>query len=176
VSFVPETDDATPVVAYRPTVKHVAEEIPARVLDAGGNRPGTFTSATTPTGDQVERIIDKSLGEVAMTLGYVVPASCLLGAQRLVALHAAASIEMGYWPEQSGSGTATLLARLDARYDKLLPMVERCIAMSGAGGPDTDIATADEGTKPQWGFPVGAEVAEGAERSLLSYPDPRKLW
>lgn len=173
---MPSTDDTTPVVEWRPTVKRVAKEIPARVRGRGGDRPDSFSTDTSPTADQVEGIIDDSLGEVAMAIGgYAVPTSCLDGARRLVALHAAATIESGTYPEQNGAMTG-LAARLDRMYDRLLPLVVRCIATAGAGGPDTDPQTADEGNNPVWSFPAGREVAEGAERSLLGFPDPRRMW
>lgn len=173
---MPSTDDTTPVVAWRPTIARVAKEIPARVRGRGGDRPDSFTTDTVPSADQVERIIDDSLGEVAMAIGgYTLPESCQDGARRLVALHAAASIEGGYYPEQNGA-TVGLATRLDRLYDRLLVLVVKCIATAGAGGPDVDPQTADEGNAPVWRFPSGPEVAEGAERSLIGFPDKRKLW
>lgn len=169
-----DTEDTVPVIAFRPTVRHVAEEIPARALDSGGNRPGTFTEATIPTAEQVTSIIDKSLGEVVLTIGYKLPDSCVDGARRLVALHAAASIETGYWPEQNAAQTG-LAARLDKLYDRLMPAVMQCIATNGAGGPDNDPETPDS-AQPVWSTPSPGERAELAEISLIGYPDPRRLW
>lgn len=167
-----ETSDTTPVVEYRCTLKDVADQIPARTRDVGGNLVGTFTSATQPTDEQVNRVIDGSLGEVAMTIGYKVPESCAVGARRLVALHAAREISGGRFPEQANA-TLSEWDRLDRLYVRLLPLVRQCVADGGAGGPDTDIATADE-TGPMWSFPQGSEVAEGAERGITPFPDPRQ--
>lgn len=173
---MPSTDDTVPVVEWRPTIARVAREIPARVRGRGGDRPDSWTTDTTPSADQVEKVIDDSVGEVALAIGgYELPDSCLDGARRLCALHAAAIIEGGYFPEQNGDRTG-LATRLDRLYDRLLPLVVNCIATAGAGGPDTDPQTSDEGNAPTWSFPSGVEVAEGAERSLIGFPDPRKLW
>lgn len=111
-------------VNYRPTVRDVADNIRARTIDEFDNEVGTFTSETTPTGAQVEKLIDDAVDEVSSILGAEVPAAPApnpdlyrLAAQNLTATLAAAKVEITHFGKE--------VARENSPYDKLMDEFNR---------------------------------------------------
>lgn len=83
-----------------PVVDDVAALLRARTKDADGAELGTFTDATRPTADEVERLIARAYGDVSTQTGAVLGERLALEAAAMVALRAAMFVELSYFPEQ----------------------------------------------------------------------------
>lgn len=98
-------------VPYVPALVEVADYIPARtVVDGVGSQDpvGTFTSQTTPTDEQVQRIARAAAAYVAARVGTVDPA--LLDMARAVgAIRAAGMVELAYPIRNDDIDTASRL-------------------------------------------------------------------
>lgn len=84
---------------YRPTVADVAVFIRSRTKGKLTEEQNTFTADTIPTATQVEKFIDVSERHIARAVGEV-PITLLPDAKDVVAVCAAAQIELSYFPEQ----------------------------------------------------------------------------
>lgn len=100
--IVPTTD-----ADYLPAVADVAALLHARLREAGGNVPTSFTATTSPTATQVETFIAQEASMVLVDTGSL-DASVLIcsaadnvrqAVKTLIAKRAAGAIELSYWPD-----------------------------------------------------------------------------
>jgi len=114
---------------WRPTLADVSALLQARVAGQTGD-PATgtppsevFTAETHPTAQQVERLIDLYVGEVAGTFERMLCAEELVAAAGTVATYgAAALVELTFWPEEAnieGSIYRRLVEQRDASWERL---------------------------------------------------------
>lgn len=130
--------------SWAPTLEEVAGHIPTRTRDA--SQPGsdafrnTFTTSTTPTETQAQRITDAAVATVAGTVGVVTPALEPL-ARDAAGWRAAADIELAY-PQREAD--VTVYQQLDERAKDALTRL-LTVAEDDGGGPDASL--------PAWEFP-----------------------
>lgn len=152
---------------YTPTTKEVATLLRARTTDAGSNELGIFTDATTPTDTQVEDQVADIVSEVYPLFGQDIPDTIgeekdalRRSARRAVALGAAASIELSYFPEQVATGRSPY-KMYQEKFEQAKKDIAKAISDLGAGdepGTDEDSQLAlsdgfptDEGGMVGWG-------------------------
>lgn len=146
-------NQADTYINYRPSVKAVADKIRDRTIDEFDNELGTFTSETIPSAAQVEDIINSAVDEVTSVLGENIPDapapaspdSWRVSAQNIVALLAAAKVELTHYGKE--------VARQNSPYDALLKEFDRSLLWlsskmglvipgsdtGGGGGSSTDV-------------------------------------
>lgn len=107
------------------TVDDVAAIIRTRTKDSAGNELGTFDDTTRPTADQCQQAIDHQVVLVHTKVGYVGD-MCSDLARGVVAIGAAAEIELSYFPEQSRSDRS-IYTYLIQRYDAALDGLAACV-------------------------------------------------
>lgn len=146
-----------PVSEYTPSVKDVAEFIPARTKTRGGAEAGTFNPAasaenliTRPTAEQVTEKIGTALGRVSGVIGANVIATQWDSAKRVTALLAAMLVELGYWPEQINSGRSAY-PQLKDLYDGMWGDLLNALGIST--DPEGAVP-ADAGYASYGGFPT----------------------
>ena len=137
-----------PTSDYAPVVQDVGNILRARTKTRAGAEVGTFNADTRPTDTQVEGLINKAANDVAMVVGSDIPPLVFEDAKGVVALRAALLIELGYFPEQIGSGKSPY-AQLKQLYDDDLKNL--VAAVTRAGG---DPQEAGAPMKPTGGFPM----------------------
>lgn len=84
--------------SWAPTPASVAALLMARTVDEDGIERGTWTSATRPTLNQVQTLLEFAILEVEDSLRYAVTDARHDDAARLAALRAAVLIEGSYFP------------------------------------------------------------------------------
>jgi hypothetical protein len=133
---------------WAPALADVADYIPTRTLDTSTpgstTQLGTFTGATTPTDEQVQRLVDGAVASVQAVVGTFVATSAPL-ARTVAALRAAAAIERAYPDRDAQVNTAE---ELDARADAEL---RRLVASSKAakrGGVRSVVLVCDTSSYP----------------------------
>jgi hypothetical protein len=99
----PPTVDPTQVT---PSVADVAILERTRTVDDSGAEQTTFTSDTRPTDVECSELIDHALGEVLGLIPTNVDPIWYPAIQRLVALRAAALVEISFYREQAQAGPA----------------------------------------------------------------------
>jgi hypothetical protein len=109
----------------RCTVAEVAAHIRSRTKDRNGNEVGTFTEDTRPTDAQCDEAITSAVRLIHTKVGHVGDGCCEL-AREVVALGAAAAIELSYFPEQSRSDRS-VYQFLDTRYTTALEGLVACV-------------------------------------------------
>jgi hypothetical protein len=85
----------------RPSAEDIATILWARTRNSAG-AVGAFSTTTSPTLAQVEKMIDSSVADVAMRAG-LIPEGLEGVARHAAALWTAASIERSYFPEQANN-------------------------------------------------------------------------
>ncbi len=130
-----------PPPVWLPDTAAVAALIPTRTLQSDGSYGADFTPATRPTAVQVAALVSLIATEVAGEVG-VVPAAQDDQAAYVVALGAAALVEVSYFPEQVRSAQSAY-PDLDARYTEALDRLTYSVAEGGEG----------ESLTAQWSFP-----------------------
>lgn len=98
-------DVASLIVPARPSVGEVGTLLRARTVDANNNFLGTFTDATTPTGDQVKELIADAVRDVRRDTGLDPEAlneDAAASFRGLAKYRTAMLVELNY-PEQSSS-------------------------------------------------------------------------
>ena len=99
--------------AWTAVIEDIALLLATRTRTDSGEEAGTFDDTTTPTADQVQALIDLALTEVSGHLdGLDVPADLDPAVARLVALRAAALVELSYFRVQQGDGPAQQLTAM----------------------------------------------------------------
>lgn len=150
-----EEDSELFAVKWRPTTKDVAALIHARTIVPGGNRIGDFTTATEPTGEAVERLIDLAVRSVASQTGVEPCKAPLVADARTAAAYlAAALVEQSYWPEQTKSESSSFSSLMKIGNQTLKSTAERIQAQCGGeeGGDE------DGGVLAAGGFDDGFEL------------------
>lgn len=93
-----------------PSVQDVADLVRARTRDDVGQEVGTFTEATRPTGEAVERLIAQEAALVGLRTGNLDALACPdtasvhLGIATVIAKRVAAIIEASYRPDELAEG------------------------------------------------------------------------
>ena len=123
MNYVPPVTDEGPNLAC--TVADVAALIRSRTKDSNGNEAGTFTDLTRPTEPQCQEAIDHAVALIHTKVGGVGD-GCADLARSVVALGAAAEIELAYFPEQSRSDRS-IYQYLQQRYDAALDGLQQCV-------------------------------------------------
>lgn len=115
-----------------PTTADVAALLTARTVDSSGEEVGDFTSGTRPTATQVDALIAQSAALVSsITGGQDLPAGVSQEAiKSLVALRAAMSAELSYFPEQVGTDSSPfqfLQSMYRDEFERVTSAVDRTI-------------------------------------------------
>lgn len=117
---------------WAPNLAEVADYVPTRTVPTTGvgeqNPAGTFTTNTTPTDVQAQRIVDRAVAWVLARTG-IVAESLHAAAKDVVALRAAGLIELSYPVRDADVNTAEQL--LTQANEALTELVS---ANTGAGG------------------------------------------
>lgn len=153
----PALQNATELAGgVRPSVREVATHIRVRTKIRGGGEIGTFVGGahpTRPTAEQTEDAIDDAIDEVLGKVQYN-PAE-QAGTKfeerirRAVALYAAISIELQYWPEQVRSNQSAA-SMMQARYES---RVKALISEGETGEPQGEGGAGDSPADASWAFP-----------------------
>ena len=142
---------------WRPTVADVAAIVAQRTGDPDGDARSSFRSDTTPSATQVETLIAQVQSRVATRVGVMpddLAAELVPGdgpgstpAGHVVALGAAALVELQFWPDmaQGGESPATQLREwYMAALDELAASAEDIRS-------DGELGT--QPVRPAWAFP-----------------------
>lgn len=140
---------------YTPGLGDVGALIHSRTVDGNSNELGTFTAATTPTADQVARLINKATGHVTDRIGSSIPPSLWTSAAEVIAIRAAMLVELSYFANQI-SADRSPYGELKKLYDEGLAAL---VAAWKALGPDGEPGTADD--VGQGGLPATSAGAGG---------------
>jgi hypothetical protein len=133
----------------RPSVKQVANLVPARTRNANGKLLQTFKNdgSTTPSADQVEELIDQAMREAYPVFGDNMPDSpgpdpdaLRKSAQAVIAARAAALVERNYFAEEVNRNVSPY-PQLQDDWEQGLKRVGK--AMSEASVGDSIGATDD---------------------------------
>lgn len=166
---------------FMPGVGDVGAQLRSRTKDSSGNEVGTFTAATRPTRDQVERLIEQAAPRVLNKLGSRTPEPLWAQISNVIAIAAALRVELSFFPEQVAANRSPY-NELKALRDEELADLLVALEMFGAESGDEDPhAPAD---LPAFGFPSRQLRAAGAEETFPGWPygpDPwdrplRPLW
>lgn len=135
-----------------PTTADVAALLTARTLGASGEEVGDFTESTRPTSEQVEVLIEQSVGFVRSGLGDAAVSSTTIhdSVRALIALRTAMSVELSFFPEQIGSETSpfeALQSMYRFEFDRVVNAVDR--ANSEASGAGLGVRAGEA----RWNFP-----------------------
>lgn len=118
------------------TIDDVAARIRARTKDSNGNEVGTFNADTRPTDVQAQEAIDHQVVLLHKRVGTIGDV-CTSLAQGVVALGAAAEIELSYFPEQVRRDFSPY-PFLITQYDAALQGLYDCVAGNLPDSPDPD--------------------------------------
>ena len=110
--------------AWTPTIDDIALLLASRTRTDSGEERGAFDDTTTPSADQVQQLIDLALVEVSGHLdGLDVPTDLDPAVCRLVALRAAALVEISYFRAQGDSPAQQLTAMYLSDLQALLELL-----------------------------------------------------
>lgn len=124
--------------AFRPSVDDVAARLLARTRsDSTGKPVGTFTQSTIPTAAKVESFIDDYVAEIALIVKGVRDPDVLAFARGVVAVAAAADVELSLDPDRAQDDTSAY-ARLVALYERRLELLREQVraALDRQGAAD----------------------------------------
>lgn len=160
-SVAPPVQNLQTTRAYRPLVGDVGELIRARTRNENGNLLGTFTATTTPTYEQVDRVIDTAMRKLEAKFGPDMAAELVGSASHVVALRAAMLVELSYFGDQIRTDRSPYAA-LEVLYKEALADWQLERKQLGIDGiPDTADDTSAAGL-PAYSFPViGSECDWG---------------
>lgn len=134
---------------FTPTKDDVAFWLRARLVSDYGQDKTTFDSQTTPTGDQVDGIIEQAVETLSLEIGDLDAEDasnpeCLeenLGkAKKLAALYGAMIVELSFFPEQTTTDRSpyrNLKDQFDERLPALKKSIDKCFGEGGEGGSDS---------------------------------------
>lgn len=124
-------------ITWAPSVAEVASYIRARTKIAGGGEAGTFTTATKPTEQEVEPIIDQAVRRIASEIGAEPCSEDLQAdAKTCAAMYAAILVETSYYPETT-SAAGSSAVRLEALWKPQMNTLAIAVAEQcgeGTGG------------------------------------------
>lgn len=151
-----------------PTIEDVALLLSARTRDANGRLTFSFTEDSDPTATVVGAIIDDAAEEVATALPWPLPDApgenpdaFRKAYRRVVALLAAANVELGY---PTSRGTLDRYDRLVARYKDALARLLEAVSEAVGGGGGSSVAA--DGVMPAYSFDEPCDHVEGTEQPL----------
>jgi hypothetical protein len=144
---------------YIPTVRNVASKIMSRTKDQYGKLIGTFTEDTTPTGQQVEIVVDGIITEVADVIGDQVPEAFVDDAANVAALRAAMQVELDFFSDQVNTGRS-IYPQLREQYLTALENLVKALA-AGALGPTGTSSEPSYWFPPP--FPPALEIVVGED-------------
>lgn len=126
------------MAAVKPTTKQVAKHIRARTRTDGSKIVGDFNDETTPTGKEVEGIIDEV---VEFLEGEAFPCDEKPKLEKqftaVAALAAAMEVESSYWPDQVGTERSNY-DQLKERYDERKKAYVEGVEEQCEGGDPTE--------------------------------------
>jgi len=138
---------------WLPSVRDVALKILSRTRDSKGNLVGTFTSDTTPEATDVSAMIGQAALDVSKVIGTNIPAEMYDDVGNLIALKAAAQVELAYYSEQVNTGRS-IYPQLEKEYEMELPLISKQILQVLEGGDgSTGPVISGASLSPSWGFP-----------------------
>jgi len=140
---------STLAIAWRPTLMDVGALDLARTRDANGVPLKTFTVDTIPTGDDVERLIDKSVNNLRPQIGTEIPADLVQEAQDVAALRTAMYIELTYFANEVAQNRSPY-PQYKELYDEKVPILRNAISAEEAG---MDVTDAVGGQYPSYKYP-----------------------
>jgi hypothetical protein len=110
--------------AVRPKVQEIANLMPDRTTVDGGTEARAFTTATSPTAEEVESLIDMVLDSVDPRVPDGASAEVERAARHVVTLTTAILVESGNWADQLDTNEArvALWERLLAAHEATLDM------------------------------------------------------
>lgn len=161
-----------PSETWAPSTAQVAAFIASRTLLPSGDYAGDFTSATRPTGMQVNTIIALLVSEIAGTVG--VTSTVLATVPELAeqatwvaALGAAAMVELSYFPEQVRTEQSSY-PDLDSRYTEALDRLIYSVAEGGEGESLSPVSTFPDTNEFLTPVPYGADVNAAPQTTFWS--------
>jgi hypothetical protein len=120
ITAPPVPDPAT----IKPTVGDIGKLCSTRTIDDAGNQLGTFSSDTRPTDAEVTALIDVASDETLGQFPANMDAIWWPALTRMIALRAAALVEIGFYREQALAGPgATHLSQYAAELQALKALV-----------------------------------------------------
>lgn len=137
-----------PTSDWTPNVADVGDVLRARTKDRSGNEVGTFTPDTRPTDTQVEGLINKALGDVAMRTGSDLPQAVWADAKSVATTRAAMLVELGYFPEQINRGTSPY-PQLESMWKQDIADLVKAVTSAGGDTPEPGAPM-----KPEYAFPM----------------------
>jgi hypothetical protein len=149
-----------PIADYTPALDDVGGLVRSRTVDANGNELGTFVDGQTrPTASEASVMISEAVNESYPVLGEDIPDApgsdpnaLRTSAKRIVALRAAALVELSYYPEQVARGNSPYEQYMTS-YNQGLERLEAAIAEVNAGD---DPGSSGANQVPQFDFPEDA--------------------
>ena len=107
-----------------PTVGNVAALCATRTIDTSGEQLGAFTSDTRPTDVEVQALIDQATDETLTQFPPKIDVLWWPALTRLIALRAAALVELSYYREQTLAGASTTaLGQYAAELQALIRLI-----------------------------------------------------
>lgn len=150
-----------PVSDYTPAVNDIGALARTRTVDSNGNETGTFSASTRPTDTNVNSLITDAVGETELVVGSNIPDApgdtsdpsydkdaLRKAAVRIVALRAAALVELSYFPEQVARGVSPYQQYQDS-FEKGLQRLANAVE-AARGGEDPGVA--DGGSQLAQGY------------------------
>jgi hypothetical protein len=120
----------------RPSVASLASLCRARTVafGSGGAELGKFTSATRPTYDEAQDLIDQAVTHVLSAIGFDVPDWTYSQVRQLVLLYAARLVELTFYAQTVNKDESPFEA-YGALYDEALENLQGAIEDNVAGAP-----------------------------------------
>ena len=132
---------------WTPAVDNVAGLLRTRPRTRAGVNPGTFTSETKPTDQEVLDLAAQAVEDVSSDVGVPIPESSYGRAKSVATIRTAMLVELSYFPEQINSGRSPypqLKELYDERIKSLVTVIEE--------GDGETPGSADQ--DPEWDFCV----------------------
>lgn len=116
-----------PTTDYAPTIEEIGSRLSARTLDSNGKRRGTFNDVTSPTGTQVDELIEDAVADVSAAIGANIDNEYWKMAKAACISYTCMSIEIGYFPE-SVNDTGSAYNAFKMRYDAQIGHIEEALS------------------------------------------------
>jgi len=144
----------TPPPVAQATPEDVAALLRARTKDSNGDELGAWTDDTRPTRDEVQALIDQARGLVSARTGPTIPSPCQGGYEALVALQAAALVELSYFPEQVPPEQSPYTHLRELVNDQTQGVLDCIAGNAGADGGTGGVYDLDVSGDWTWGWPA----------------------
>jgi hypothetical protein len=140
-----------PTSDWAPSVKDIGGVLRARTKDRSQNELGTFTSDTRPTDVEVEVLINKAVGDVAMRTGSELPEAVWEDAKGVAATRTAMLVELGFFPEQVNRGNSPY-PQLETMWKQDIADLVKAVTAAGGDTPEPGAPL-----KPTYAFPMNGD-------------------